>query len=137
MTPRDLPRLVRTAFLPTALAACGSTPLVPPPPGPVSAPVSTVRPSAPPAIVGLVVDAPDGATSDTTPAGPLPAFGGRFERVELPPKTRAIVSIDGRDDRDVWMLAGGGQVLRWDGTRITSAGTPECYTDSCCGTLFD
>lgn len=139
MTPLDLPRLGRTAaalaaFVPAALAACGPAPL-PPPSSP--APVATARPSAPPAVVGLVAGAPDEASVDMTLVASLPAFGGRFERVELPPKTPVLLSLDGRDDRDVWMLAADGRVLRWDGKSVTSAGTPECYTDSCCGTLFD
>jgi hypothetical protein len=65
------------------------------------------------------------------------AFTARFEPVALPPKTPAIVAVDARSERDVWMLAADGRVLRWDGARVVDRGAPHCFTDSCCGTLVD
>jgi hypothetical protein len=124
---------VLAGMLATA-AACGggSAPVVVAPPAAVVPAPSVAKPPRPPP----PEDEPDaelpveGVTSH-------PVFTGRFERIPLPPGTPAVVAIEGRDDRDVWMLAQGGTVLHWDGSRVTAKGRPACFTDSCCGRLFD
>ncbi|MRG97534.1 hypothetical protein [Polyangium spumosum] len=70
-------------------------------------------------------------------AGTVTTFAGRFEPVALPPRMPTIVDVEGRSERDVWMLASDGHVLRWDGARVTDRGRPRCFTDNCCGTLID
>lgn len=79
----------------------------------------------------------DEAQSPAPAIKPQAASGLRFERVELPKGMLTVLSVAGRNDRDVWLLSADGRVLRWDGSRLTSQGKPECYTDNCCGTLFD
>ncbi len=117
-----------------ALAACSAaSPPAPPPPA-VAAPV--VAPL--PAKLALVDDdADDERPAEVVSVGALPAFAGRFEAVPIPKKTAAVVSVSGRGEDDVWMLARGGPVLHWDGKRVADMGTPQCFTDNCCGTLLD
>jgi hypothetical protein len=120
-----------------ALAACGGAP---PPVSPGPPPAPTVVASAPPppalSLLDVRAEAPPAEPAAAT-SGPVPAYPGRFERVPLPAGVAQILAVRGRDARDVWMLAKGGAVLHWDGTRVTSKGTPRCFTDSCCGRLFD
>lgn len=52
-----------------------------------------------------------------------------FERVPLPADALEIVAIDGRDERDVWLLGAGGwkvALFRWDGAQIVKEESPRC-----------
>ncbi|MDI1480272.1 hypothetical protein [Polyangium sp. y55x31] len=124
------------SFALITLFACSGPPL-PPPPTPAASPAPTEAaksPAEPPKLSLLQMDEPP---VQTLAAGPVATFAGRFEPVPLPPQMPTIVSVDARSERDVWMVAADGHVLRWDGARVVDRGTPQCFTDSCCGTLVD
>lgn len=130
--PAHTARAMASSVVLTALAACSTAPL-PRPPEPL--PPRVAAEGAAPRRPSLLGDEepPDGGLS----VGPVSTFTARFEPVPLPPRVPTIVSVNGRDERDVWMLAENGHVLRWDGTRITDRGAPHCFVESCCGTLVD
>ncbi|MDI3283843.1 hypothetical protein [Polyangium sp. 15x6] len=121
-----------------ALSACSGSPPPPPLRAPAEPPPPTDAakgPAAPPKLSLLQGDEPPSAV--TLAAGPVATFAGRFEPVPLPPRMPQIVGVDARNERDVWMVSVDGHVLRWDGARVDDRGTPQCFTDSCCGTLVD
>jgi hypothetical protein len=66
------------------------------------------------------------------PAPPADAPGPldrAFERVPLPPDAPEILAIDGRDERDVWLLGGERDkpaLFRWDGAQILKEKAPPC-----------
>jgi hypothetical protein len=131
-----LPRETRsgaTWITTVALAACGATPPPPLPglslpPPPVAAPPVTTR-APPPPRLGLidVPRAPEAAAARIAPPAPMDRV---IVPVPLPPGTPEVVAVDGRDERDVWLLAGAGaataRLLHWDGTRIEALPGPSC-----------
>jgi hypothetical protein len=130
--PAHTARVLASALGLAALSACGEVPLPRPaePLPPTAAAASAALPR-----LGLV--GADGPPDEGLSEGTVSAFTVRFEPVPLPPGTPTIVDVRGRDERDVWLLAGNGQVLRWDGARLVDRGTPHCLVESCCGTLVD
>ena len=119
------------------LAACGGADGSPPaaPSSPTAA-ATAARPAGKPSLVELGAVAAAGYAA-LEPVTSLPEAPGRFEPVALPAGTPAIVAVAGRRADDVWMLGARGTVLRWDGARLTDEGAPRCFTDTCCGKLFD
>ncbi len=101
--------------------------------------MAAVVPPTSAAALGLldVREGPAPATQPPIDAGTLPVFAGKFEAIALPRKVRPILAVTGNGDRDVWLLAAGGPVMRWDGTSVADRGTPSCFTDACCGRWID
>ncbi|MDI1446312.1 hypothetical protein [Polyangium sp. 6x1] len=136
--PRGPTRPPRTpALLLVALSACSGSPPPPPLPAPTEPAPQAEAPRAAPVALGLLGEDVPFVVPEDLSAGAVSAFAGRYERVALPAQTPAILDVDGRSERDVWMLAGDGHVLSWDGARVVDRGAPQCFTDSCCGTLVD
>ncbi|MDI1431375.1 hypothetical protein [Polyangium sorediatum] len=132
------PARVLAPSLLVALFACSGSPRPAPAERPAPKPDPKAEaPSAAPKGGSLLDDDELPALPLDLSAGVISAFAGRFEPVVLPPKTPTIVDAAGRDERDVWMLAGDGRVFWWDGARLADRGAPRCFTDSCCGTLVD
>lgn len=124
------------ALLSFGAAACGPPPQAP---TPSVTPLPAVT-AAPSVRLGLVVEGDPPALPAPVPAVPvksLPAFAGRIEPMQIPGKARSIVAVGGRSESDAWVLAAGGPVWHWDGTRFTDKGTPKCFVDTCCGSLLD
>lgn len=148
-TPRSLAKRFSAlrcggAALVTVVTACSAAPVATTPPArPTSS--TAVATTAPPAtetpVTGLsLVEEEDFSFTpppEPIPASALPVFAGRFEPVKLPKKVPAILAVNGTGDRDVWLLPAGGPVMQWDGSRVSERGTPQCYTDTCCGILVD
>lgn len=126
-------RLAASAlFLGAALPACGPPPAPPAPPLVVTAPppAVTAAPTSLPdfALLRRPVVAPACGAPPTSEPGPISAG---FLEVTLPAKTPAIVDVEGRDDRDVWLLAGesssGQTFLHWDGATVSEERVP-CHS---------
>lgn len=111
-----------------ALAACHS------PPAP-SAPVAAAqRPTVTAAATSRPVFSLIGEGSPAPVCAPLPAsdlapIEPSFQRFELPPGTPAIISVIGRDERDVWLLPSteySPEVLHWDGATLRKEPVSPC-----------
>jgi hypothetical protein len=133
-----------------ACAACAASPSTTAPTAPAASPplsatqlASAPPHTAPPAKaapkLGLVNEgdpsptaAPAAAPTVAPTNAPANAPGPlerAFERVALPPDAPQIVAIDGRHERDVWLLGTGGQeatIFRWDGAKIVKDKGPQC-----------
>lgn len=48
-----------------------------------------------------------------------------FERVPLPPKATRILAVEGRNERDVWLLSRDA-LFHWDGARVVEEKGPPC-----------
>jgi hypothetical protein len=129
---RRLPALLAC----TALVSCGAPrPEVPKgsPIAPAAEPAPTATPTAP--ALGLVGEPPPAAKAAFGALGELVAHPRSFAPVSLPPGTAQLVDISAKSPRDVWMVAKGGRVLRFDGARAKVEAGPRCFVESCCGTL--
>lgn len=110
------------------LMACGAQPA---PPAPVTAappPAVTAAVTSRPvfSLIGEPAVAPSCADA---PPGEPGALQWGFQEVALPPSTRPIVAVHGRDERDVWMLApgdSGGLAFHWDGAKLNREPISPC-----------
>ncbi len=115
-------------LLGVALPACHSPP---PPSAPVAAPqrptVTATATSRP--VFSLIGDRAVAPSCAEVPPGEPGALEHGFQEVALPPDTRPIVAVGGRDERDVWMLApgdSGGLALHWDGAKLSKETVSPC-----------
>lgn len=132
-------RALAAIFFVTA-SACSSAP----PPAPdaprlmaSAAPpsVASVEPPSPaPGPTALIDAAPTPSTSASTLAvdpAPSPSVAAlasatrRFEPIALP-SMGAVLAVDGRGPKDVWMLGENSALLRWNGARAERQKAPSC-----------
>jgi hypothetical protein len=63
------------------------------------------------------------------PAGTPGPLERVFDRIPLPPDALEIVAVDGRDERDVWLLGRAGwdvALFHWDGAQLVKEKPPQC-----------
>src|SRR4051812_37004667 len=104
------PRSCASCLLVGALVACtaaappAAAPLPALPPQVAPAPLPAAPPVAPPRL-GLVVEDEVRVPHAPAPAAaPIP-LDSPFERLPLPPTATMLVAVEGRDERDVWLLS--------------------------------
>ena len=112
-----------------ALTACG-----PPPPPPASVikpppPLATSAPLSPP-VFSLVGERVASLSCPALPAAEMGPLEPPFEPLDVPANLADIKAVNGRSERDVWMIARGqtgqARALRWDGATLSDEDISPC-----------
>jgi hypothetical protein len=110
-------------------ASCASAPpsaQPPPRPPPVAAPAPA--PPRPPGPSTLLEGPAEPIVDEAPPAPVFDEMPRRFEVVRTPRPVAAIVAVQGRSDRDAWLLTAEQELLRWKGTGLALVKLSDCST---------